>query len=321
LIALGVRAEPTAMDRAAAQALFDEALTLMDAGNAASACPKLEESQNLDPGVGTLLYLAACYEKLGRTASAWATFTEAAYAAKDLGQLDRETIALENAARLKPLLSRLVVDVAARDTEGLVVESDGKPLNQAMWGSEIPVDPGVRRVTAAAPKKQTWSGEVDVPARGVARLTVPELLDAVSEPALLEPVPPPAPPTDSGAPAEPTTSEDPGASQRLWGWVGVGVGSAAVVAGGVFGFLAVTDNGRADDACRRDDPSLCSERGVELGDSAATKANVASVLGGVGAAFAITGAVLVLTAPEGDEVSLSVSPNHHGGALLLGGTF
>src|SRR5688572_12295677 len=114
-------AEPSAMDRAAAEALFEEAVLLMDKGEALPACPKLEESQRLDPAVGTLLYLGACYEKLGRTASAWATFTEAAYAAKDAGQGDRELIASQNAARLRPLLARLVVEVLARQTEGLSV--------------------------------------------------------------------------------------------------------------------------------------------------------------------------------------------------------
>jgi hypothetical protein len=67
--------------------------------------------------------------------------------------------------------------------------------------------------------------------------------------------------------------------------------------------LAVADNGRADDACRIDDPTLCNERGVDLGDSARTKATVATALGGVGAALAITGTVLLFTAPDANDAS------------------
>src|SRR5271154_1822433 len=70
-----------ASSKAAAQALFEEARQLMIDGKFGEACPKLEESERLDPGAGTLLNLGHCYEKNGQTASAWVTYKDAANAA------------------------------------------------------------------------------------------------------------------------------------------------------------------------------------------------------------------------------------------------
>src|SRR5258706_12663688 len=95
-----------ASSQAAAQALFDEARGLMNEGKFGDACPKFAESQRLDPGAGTLLNLANCYAKNGRTASAWVTFKDAAAAADVKRRADWSQRARERATALEPLLSR-----------------------------------------------------------------------------------------------------------------------------------------------------------------------------------------------------------------------
>src|SRR5689334_19506 len=80
-----------AQDSAAvAEVLFNEARALADKGDFAAACPKFEESQKVDPGMGTLYRLGDCYEHLGRTASAWAAFRDVASQAQTAGQAARE---------------------------------------------------------------------------------------------------------------------------------------------------------------------------------------------------------------------------------------
>jgi len=60
LIPALARAEPTAADKATAQALFDQGKHLAAGGNFQEACSKFEESQRLDPGIGTQFHLASC---------------------------------------------------------------------------------------------------------------------------------------------------------------------------------------------------------------------------------------------------------------------
>ena len=111
LLAPPVFAQANASSQAAAEALFDEGVKQMKAGNFAEACSTLEESERVDPGVGTLLYLGECYDNLGRTASAWATFREAASLAASSGESAREKVAVEHAARLEPRLAYVKLSV------------------------------------------------------------------------------------------------------------------------------------------------------------------------------------------------------------------
>src|SRR5262245_34891354 len=65
-------------DAAGAEWLFREGRALMKEGNLTAACPKLAESLRFDPAVGTLMNLAECEEREGKTASAWQRWGAAA---------------------------------------------------------------------------------------------------------------------------------------------------------------------------------------------------------------------------------------------------
>src|SRR6187401_1741060 len=144
-----------AQDASRAQALFDDGRRLMNEGHFQEACPKLAASQKLDPGAGTLMNLATCYEKNNQLASAWAAFREAAAASRASGHPDWETAARGRADKLEPELARLSVTVA-KDVEvpGLVVERDGRALDPAEWATPMPIDGGPHTIRALAPGKK-----------------------------------------------------------------------------------------------------------------------------------------------------------------------
>src|SRR5262245_41405440 len=68
---------PEPQAQAAARALFNEARDLLKSGRYGEACAKLEGAKGLYTSAGILLNLGDCYEKIGRTASAWTEFGEA----------------------------------------------------------------------------------------------------------------------------------------------------------------------------------------------------------------------------------------------------
>ncbi|WP_437302084.1 hypothetical protein [Sorangium sp. So ce388] len=200
-------------DTAAAQALFDAARQLMAQGKYADACPKLEESQRLDPGIGTQFNLAACYEQLGRTASAWSTFLEVAGAAKAAGQLEREKVARQRATALEPKLIRLTITAPADAPADLQVKRDGALVGRAQWGTPVPVDPGKHTIEASAAGKAPFARTVDLARAGTTEtVAVPPLPAGAPARAAALPATGAAQPT-SGA-AQPTSG---GAAQPTSG--------------------------------------------------------------------------------------------------------
>lgn len=284
----------SAEDKAAAEALFDEGRKLFLAKKYADACPKLESSQKLDPGIGTLLYLADCYEGLGRIASAWGTFREAAAEAKAAGQAERERIARARANLLEPKLHKLTIAVGAPDTPGLTVKRNDAPVKKAVWGSSLPVDPGACEITASAPGKKPWSVKIQIPdGPGAQTVTIPALEDAPAAP------PPPPDITPPPGPVAPPPPPPPPAGLGAQRTAGIAVGAAGIVSlgiGGVLGGLAASKNSTANTLCP--DTACSSQEGVDAAHTAGVFADAATGLLIAGGVMAAGGLVLVLTAPS-----------------------
>lgn len=328
LAAPHLHAEPTSEERATAQALFDDARALIKSGKIADACPKLEDSQRLDPAIGTLLYLADCYEKAGRTASAWAAFLEAADAAKKGGDTKRAQMGIEHANALEPSLARVRL-VVAKDVPGLTVTRDGRPLPAAGLTTALPTDPGKRVYEASAPGRKSVRVEVVVKAGAREEVKLPELPVADAAPAASASAPPVAPPPKKDEPKSPPPPRDPPPKEGLTGLqvgglVGAGVGLAFVAGGGLLGASAKSKNDAAKESGCRPDGTYCTPDAISEHDAASSRAKLATVMLVGGGVLAATGVTLFFVggrkkSPTSAWIAPAAGPSS--AALVAGGAF
>ncbi len=262
------RAESNAQDVTLAETLFREAKELMVERRYAEACPKFEESQRLDPAGGTTLNLAVCYEEAGRTANAWATYSDALVYAQREKRADRIAMIEARQRALEAKLSRVTVTITS-PSDGLVVKVDDSTLRRPAWNVATPINPGRHRLEASAPGFQTFALDFEIPThKEDLNVTVPALtpLQSADEP-----------PRGLSVGDEP--GSDPGKTARTAGWALGATGVALMGVGGYFGVRALQQKSQSDDACLND---RCSAAGAQLSRDAVTSANVANVTIGVG---------------------------------------
>jgi hypothetical protein len=288
------RADATA-DKAAAEALYQLAQQLMSAGDYANACPKLDASNSLDPGVGTLLLLGDCQEKLGKLASAWAAFREAAQLAESRNDAERARLAEVRAAALKPRLVHVIYRVAAgNNVAGFELRLSGTLVSKGSWGVGLPLDPGRYDLVASAPNRENWHTTLEVPTK----LAGPLVVQIPVLRALPVTATPPAAATPSRVAGDSQSSN--GSAQKTWGVVVGAVGVAALIGSSVMTFLASQKNSDSKDRCDAVNPNLCDPEGVEQRKDAQDLARISTFVGIGGGVLLAGGTILYLTAPRAE---------------------
>jgi hypothetical protein len=321
LIALGIASPARADNAAIANALFDEGKRLMQAGKFAEACTKFADSQRLDPGVGTILNLAACYEKNGQMASAWSAYRAAAAAARDKGQTAREQAARDSVARLEPGLAKVIVTVTPQPDDAMLnVMLDGVAIPTGIRGLPTPVDPGNHKVEASGTGKKPWSKSFAVSGAGTTPVLVP-VLDLA--PVQAEPAQPAAGPATHASTAPPGAEVNDGKSQRTVALIVGGIGVVGVGVGSAFGLMAKSDDSKSEPLCNA--KNNCTDEGSAYRDSALSKATIATVAFSIGGAGLLGGAILWLTAPRAQErgapVAVVPTVSTDGAGIFARGSF
>jgi hypothetical protein len=248
----------------------------------------------LDPQIGTQMNLGACYEKIGKIASAWINFHDAEIAARRANQEKRAVVAAEHAAALEPRLSRIAIEVPddVATLPGVTIERDGQQVRKAQWSSAMPVDPGMHTISAIATGKQRWEKRIEVEEEAATyRVTVPRLADAPTQPARS------------------------GTGQRVGGGVLLGLGVVGIAVGTGLGVIALKKNSASKQHCLPNDVNQCRPEGIALRDTAIAFGNGSTAAIVVGSALTVTGLVVVLTAPSAARekkaaptIGLSITP-------------
>ncbi len=281
LVPAAAHAQPSHAD-----ALFKEGRALLDAKRFDEACPKLAESQRLEPGAGTLVALSMCHEGQGKTATAWRDLREASALGRKNGRGDLASAADKRAAALEPTLPRVVV----RMPEGAKydVQLDGEHrANEEIVDKPVPVDPGEHKVEVSGEGKRSRSYVVKLAAGGQVEIVIDKLED----------VPPvvAAPPASKAAPVrvapvtEPPAAADEnrGGAQRIVGGGLIAAGVIGLGAGTYFAGRALSLNADAQDA---------SDASAHDRAKAAMNTSLVSFAAGTGAITA--GAILYILSPR-----------------------
>jgi hypothetical protein len=278
LLASDAFAQAAHDDRAAAEALFTEGRSLMKEGRYDEACPKLRASYVLDPALGALLNLGECFERAGKTASAWRTFHLAITEAQRQGRKDRETTAEKRAKALEPRLSFL--EITGPVPAGSRVLRNGVEVPPSLIGAQMAVDPGSHTIEVMGTSGPSWTTTVTVKAPGVVRVSLAQPGSTAARTAAPSPLMPDTPPA---APAD--MSRRPSNLR----WVGVGsgvVGLGAMGVGSYFGLRAASL--KSDSGCG----ATCTPQGAATLDDARDSGNVATGAFVAGAVLLGVGLVL-----------------------------
>jgi len=146
-----------AQNAAQAEVLFKEGKDLIGQGKFAEACQRLAASYKLDPQPNTELLQGLCYTKLGKTASAYNAFIDAASALPKGG--DAQKYANDQAKALESQLLKVRVKFQPVIPQGVAMRFDDetKTRDKDFADIDIALDPGDHDLFVTAPGKHDYT--------------------------------------------------------------------------------------------------------------------------------------------------------------------
>lgn len=290
-----------AQEAMGAEVLFNEGVTSMKTGDFAAACPKIAESQRLEPRPGTLFTLAECHFHEGRVATALARYDEYLREFERMGederrrQRGRDAVARRRKDELGPRVPKLKLILPSGAPEGTRIRKGTVWLTQASIGVELPMDPGKHQFVVVTPDGSERAFELELREGKPAELVL-ELPRAT-----------PRPKADSkkSAPAQVSHQRKRAsmprhaAKDRTLAYAAFGVGAAGLAVGITAGVLVFSKRATIEDNCGiGGDEHACNSAGKDAADSAQRFALISNLGFAVGAVGVGAGTVLFLSASD-----------------------
>jgi hypothetical protein len=289
-----------------AEVLFNDGVRLMKAKDFATGCPKIAESQRLEPRPGTLFTLAECLAGEGKLATALARYEEYLRVfsrmtpAEQGKQRGRDGIAKSQRDALSPRVPQLKIVLPPEAPAGTKVKKDGVELGAATLNTWLPVNPGKQVIEIELPDGAKKRSEVSLP-EGRQRelvLDLPQTTAKSSEPVTT--------PVESEVRPKKTKKDD------TLGWVALGIGGAGFLTSAITGVMVLGKKSTVDENCGiGGDEKACNAEGKSAADSAQTLGLVSTIGFAVGVVGVGTGTYLLV----------SGSSSSRSGSIALSGRF
>jgi tetratricopeptide (TPR) repeat protein len=315
-----------------AEALFAQGKKAMTQKSFEAACKAFEDSQRIEPLIGTQMNIGLCYEQWGKMEFAHRAFRKA----QRMAQVANDTRAPkigDRAAAMEPSLALLQVrisdDIKKSD---LAVSVDDEELIGELLVTDIAFAPGEH--TLSYQIKNQPAVKIALSFRPGKRYEQTIRQTRKDGAATQGKSRPPVSDKNIGAQRQPidlnkddTNTERTGRSQRI---VGVSLVAAGSVAMGVSAYLAYAAKKKYKNALRSNcanSTTMCDEIGLTSTQKARKDANLATVVFSTGLATALAGGIVYIISPSAhakmEQHAVFISPqiDSTGAAVLVGGQF
>jgi hypothetical protein len=265
--------------RTTAREIAKQGLADYDHGQYAEAFDRLSRAYQIVQVPTLPLFMARASAKLGKLIEASELYLEATRLTAAEGDVAEQLKARAEAAQertaLLPRIPKVVVQIAGADAKVVEVTIDGQRVPPALFQPGQLVNPGSRRVTARSGSEQIVQ-EVTLAEseRHVVAFTFRTAPSAVAATAPVLSVP--------------TTTNDPSMGRTL-GWIGIGVGGAGMLFGGITGIVVLNKRSSLNDGGCVNNHCYTDQKGdVNSYQTLRTLSTVGLAVGIVGAASGIT---------------------------------